>query len=715
MKNNPSKKTTSLAPPRAKTGLLLSSAIALTLAWHPGAQANCSLNTNIPATINFTNTSTFAVNLIWVAPNCVEQVTRQILPGASFSQSTYKNDVWRLRKVSDNSLYSETQPIASPASVDIHDPVTPTVSPFPGTAATTTSVLAVAAAASPLPSPANTPFVDPMPVPVTLTPLTTPNPVPMSASNTGVVPLGRIVNAKLNGVTVASANIGGFSEALRPAHQKWTQFGGSSATAPGFTGKMYESVEMAVPWNFYPAVDNVPASTVWTFVEASTGAIGPIRIKAQYGEPVIHRVHNALPVNNGGFGINQTSTHLHNGHTPSESDGGPMQFYDAGKFKDFHYPNVRAGFASNVLTSTLNGKTVIGDVKETMSSLWFHDHRADFTSQNVYKGLASFYSLFSNDILLDTDNETTGKKLPSGNYDVPMIFIDMKFDPVTKLQTLDTTNTDGHLGDKYTVNFKIQPYFNVQKRKYRFRLLNAGPSRFYHFFLSNGASFKQLSTNGNLLPSTITTTNIRLSPAERADVIVDFTGAAAGSKIYLQNRLEQLNGAGTTGKIIAPTNLVEFRVQAGTVADPSVVPTTILALPNKAQAVSVNRQFDFGTSSGAWVVNGQIFDPNTISVFPKLNAKEKWKLTSGGGWSHPVHLHFEEGQILTRNGNATLVADDVGRKDVYRIGQGAMGTSGTGQIETFYQWRDFLGDYPMHCHNVVHEDHAMMMRYEIVP
>jgi FtsP/CotA-like multicopper oxidase with cupredoxin domain len=701
---------------KLKHTLLATALVAVSLGYHPGVQASCSLNNNVPATINFTNSSSFAVNLIWVDPNCVESVTRQILPGTSHTQSTFKNDVWRTRRVSDNSMYSETMPIASPANVAIADPAPP---PAPLALAATAPggalALPAAQATPALVSPPNTPFLDPLPVPTILTPVTAPNPAPTMASNPSGIPAGRIVNAKINGVTVATASIAGFSEALRPAHQKWTQFDGTSATTPGFTGKLYESVEMEVPWNFYPAANNVPSSKVWSFVEASTGAIGPIRISAQYGEPVIHRVHNALPLNNGGFGINQVSTHLHNGHTPSESDGGPTHFYDAGKFKDYHYPNVRAGFASNVPTSTLNGRTVIGDVKETMSTLWFHDHRFDFTSQNVYKGLLSFYTLFSNDILLDTGNETTGLKLPSGQFDVPMVFVDMNFNPSTGQQSFDTTNIDGVLGDKYTVNGKIQPFFNVQKRKYRIRLLDAGPSRYYEFFLSNGASFKQISNNGNLLPATLTVPSVRLGVAERADVIVDFTNVAAGTKVYLQNRLEQVDGRGPTGNIIAPTNLVEFRVQAGTVADPSVVPGTILALPSKNLAVAQNRTFKFTTNNGAWTVNGQFFDPNTISNFPKQNLAEKWTLSSGGGWSHPAHIHFEEGQILARNGNTTLVTEDVGRKDVYRIGQAAIGTAGTGTLDLFYQWRDFLGDYPIHCHNVVHEDHAMMTRYEIVP
>ncbi len=543
----------------AKTWLnfTLTVTVFLALAWHSSAHAirpNCSFNTGKPATINFTNLTANIVDIIWVDPDCVEHVVTQLAPGSKYSETTYKNDVWLTRKVADRKLVTRTRPITSLANVTIKEPTPPPAVP----GGTGTTLTLASARVNTVTSPLNTPFVDPLPVPATLTPVTTPNPVPTNDPNPASVPAGRLVTAKLNDATVATATIGDFTEAFRPSHQKWTQFGDTSETTPGFTGKFYESVEMEVPWNFYPAVDNVPASKIWTFVEASTGAIGPIRIKAQYGEPVIHRVHNALPTDNGGFGINQTSTHLHNGHTPSESDGGPTHFYDVGKFKDYHYPNVRAGFASNVPTSTLNGKTVIGDIKETMGTLWFHDHRFDFTAQNVYKGLVSHYSLFSNDVLLDTDNETTGLRLPSGQYDVPLLFGDKSFDPGTGQLSFDIGNIDGVLGDKYTVNGKIQPYMNVQKRKYRFRLMNVGPSRYYEFFLSNNATFKQLSTNGNLLPSVITPLSIRLGVAERADVIVDFTNEMAGSKVYLENRLEQLDGRGPLAKSSHPLTWWNF-------------------------------------------------------------------------------------------------------------------------------------------------------------
>jgi hypothetical protein len=279
-------------------------------------------------------------------------------------------------------------------------------------------------------SPPNTPFVDPLPIPQALQP-TTLFPAPTKGTN-----------------PVASA-VTGFTEAVRPDHQRWTEFGGQSDTGAGFTGPQYEIIEQAIEHDFYPARDGVPSSTIWTFVDATNGNTGPLRVYARYGKPAVVRIHNDLPEENNGFGINQTSTHLHNAHNASESDGGPTHFYDAGHFKDYHYPNVRAGFASTHPTSILNGFEVPGDVRETLSFLWFHDHRFDFTAQNVYKGLVGLYTLFSDDIGLDTGDETTGLRLPSGAYDIPMVFADKVFDPTTGELFFDHFNIDGILGDKY--------------------------------------------------------------------------------------------------------------------------------------------------------------------------------------------------------------------------------------------------------------------------
>ncbi|MEW6720548.1 MAG: multicopper oxidase domain-containing protein [Thermodesulfobacteriota bacterium] len=534
-------------------------------------------------------------------------------------------------------------------------------------------------------SPENTPFVDALPIPHIMQPVML-NPAPTRETN-------RVPSA-----------VTGYMEAQRPDHQRWEQF---------LPMKMYESVERAVRHDFYPDIDGVPPSTVWTFVEASTGIAGPLRIKARYGEPVVHRIHNALPEDNGGFGINKTSTHLHNGHSASESDGGPLHFYDAGLFKDFHWANVRAGFASTHPETSLNGRTVPGDVRETMSFLWFHDHMHDFTAQNTYKGLVSLYTLFSDDINLDTDDETTGLRLPSGEFDIPMVFADKAFDPTTGQLFFDLFDLDGMLGDKDTVNGVIQPYLEVKRRKYRFRFLVGGPSRVYEFFLSNGQAFAQLSTDGNLLPRPLYRKSIRLQVAERVDVIVDFSKARPGETIYLENRLEQTGGRAPTGKLIAPKNLVQFRV-TDDAPDESRIPAVLLDLPDRNVMISKEREWIFDRQGGAWAVNNVFFDPEKFAAVIRQNSAELWAFKSAGGWVHPGHPHLEEFQIVDRGGMPPR-PEEAGRKDMLPVGDAVFGTDNSAEARIFLQFRDWLGDYPMHCHNTVHEDHGMMVLFNVVP
>jgi FtsP/CotA-like multicopper oxidase with cupredoxin domain len=534
-------------------------------------------------------------------------------------------------------------------------------------------------------SPPNTPFVQPLPIPPAMHPVTL-DPAPTKGRNP------------------AASAVTGFTEAERPDHQRWEEF---------LPVKEFESVERAVQHDFFPDADGIPPSTVWTFVEPPTGAVGPLWIRARYGEPIIHRVHNALPVENGGFGINQTSTHLHGGHTASESDGGPLQFYDAGRFKDYHYPNARPGFSRTHPATTLNGRTVPGDVHETQSFLWLHDHRVDFTASNTYKGLVSVYTLFSDDVLLDTGDETTGLRLPSGEFDIPMIFADKAFDPATGQLFFDPFDLDGFLGDRVAVNGKIQPFLEVKRRKYRFRLLVGGPSRIFEFFLSSGAPFIQLTSDGNLLPRPLARQSIRIEVAERVDVIVDFSTARIGDRIYLQNRLEQKEGRAPTGKIVAPTDLVEFRV-VGDARDDSVVPATLLDLPDRNVPIAQRRNWKFDRSNGSWTVNNELFDPDVISAFPRQDTAEIWTFESGGGWLHPVHVHLETFLVLSREDEAPPPFE-IARKDTIGVGDSVIGTDNSSEVEVLVQFRDFLGDYPLHCHNTIHEDHAMMIRFQVVP
>ncbi|HET7880975.1 MAG TPA: multicopper oxidase domain-containing protein, partial [Acetobacteraceae bacterium] len=328
---------------------------------------------------------------------------------------------------------------------------------------------------------------------------------------------------------------------------------------------------------------------------------------------------------------------------------------------------------------------------------------------------------------------TTGLHLPSGKYDVPIFFNDFVFDADYQL-VFDLFDLDGILGDKFCANGAIQPFLNVDKRRYRFRLYNPGPSRWWQFALFDGTNFLpfwQISTDGNLLPNAVKVTGVRLSVAERADIIVDFNQISA-SRIYIVNRLEQVNGRGPTGNVLTPgTPVVQINIGSTPLKDPSADPSLggdgknvgmqLRPLPDpdfgqlkQLAAKAKVRTWRFERGNGAWQVNGQFFDQNRVDASIQVESEEVWVIQNpGGGWRHPIHIHFEEHRVLSRDGvptqpnvqaNGTI---DYARRDVVPLNT-------NNEVRIFIRFRDMLGRYVMHCHNVVHEDHAMMVRWDTV-
>jgi FtsP/CotA-like multicopper oxidase with cupredoxin domain len=459
------------------------------------------------------------------------------------------------------------------------------------------------------------------------------------------------------------------------------------------------------------------------------------RYQAGANMAILVRRFNHLPAGapSGGFGKNQISLHLHNFHSAPDSDGGPCdpglgqlsenpltqgRFFFPGQYYDYYYNMKRAGF-------TRPG-TPDGDIRETLGTLWYHDHREAHTAENVYKGLAGFHLLFNE---YDTGNELTGFRLPSfPAYDIPIIFTDLRIDPATGQAAFDLFDTNGHLGDKYLCNGKVQPYFKVARRRYRLRLLDMGPSRFYHLQLTNPDNpaqvipFWQITTDGNLLPRPLNVTHVRLSVAERADVIVDFArltapdGPAAGAtRLWLDNRMEQQDGKGPTGNLLPPGQvgnvLIEFRLGAAQIdnsRDPAQIASFApITLPPLERPV-VTRRFKFGRSNGQWTVNGRPISCAEVRFTMQRGSTERWLIeNSAGGWMHPIHHHFVEGRILSRNGVPTPVnSPENSRKDVVWLGHNET-------VDYLVKVTDYVGVYPMHCHNVVHEDHAMMLLFAV--
>ena len=544
----------------------------------------------------------------------------------------------------------------------------------------------------PLPSPSTEPFVDPLPI------IAGPDAAP-----------GRVAQ-KLDGPWTVGGAPTADPQAGEGRKQTHQVFNHPSCNPVDFYEVHQRAADMSVS-------SSLPMQSMWGF---NGYYPGPTYV-SYYGRPALVRNVNDLPPDNGGFGLNSVTTHLHNGHTPSESDGFPCDYFESGEFYDQHYPNAHAGFTTpDIVPAEFRHAVTGGDIRESLGTLWYHDHRVDFTSQNAYKGLAGFYLLYSGDDTGDSGNEATGFRLPSGRFDVPLMFNDKVFDNGTGEMFFDLFSLDGILGDKFLVNGCIQPHFKVHPRRYRFRLLSGGPSRFYQFHLFDPASpnmirpFWQISSDGNLLPKPVLSTAIRLSVAERADIIIDFTGMA-GKTLYLENRLQQIDGRGPTGITLAPgagDKVLRFDVELEEVLDYSANPATPettyypLPVPAPDEPIAVRRTFNFGRQNGQWHINDRFMNCDRTRFKVKRGSSERWVFrNNSGGWEHPIHVHFEEFQLLRRNANLPPPGER-GRKDVVRLGRNE-------DVEAFFRFHDFTGRYPIHCHNTVHEDHAMMLVFEL--
>jgi FtsP/CotA-like multicopper oxidase with cupredoxin domain len=416
-----------------------------------------------------------------------------------------------------------------------------------------------------------------------------------------------------------------------------------------------------------------------------------------------------------------------------------------------------------------------GDWRETMSTHWFHDHMLDFTAQNVYKGSAAMMNYYSaldrgNEGLEDGVN----LRLPSGtaldwgnrDYDVNLVLAEKAWDSEGQLW-FNPFNIKGFIGDVMTVNWLYKPYMDVRARSYRFRLLNGSVSRYFKLALVDEAGdpvpFYMVANDGNIMEHTVYFENGELPTqgiAERYDIIVDFSDFEPGDKVYMVNMLQHKNGQATDVAIpladivdgtYAPEMLdededgtpdrwingdpvvgkfLEFVVQPYDGEDLSMDPADFveggqklipLRMPTEEElANALHRSFEFEkqpTDDKPWVIEtdggkGFGMDPRRLSAAPSKNSGglEVWRLVNSGTWSHPVHIHFEEGIILRRDGAPPPVWEQWARKDVYRLGP--QPDSGT-LVEIALRFREFAGTYMEHCHNTQHEDHAMLLRWDI--
>ncbi|MFJ3792533.1 multicopper oxidase family protein [Kitasatospora sp. NPDC090091] len=457
---------------------------------------------------------------------------------------------------------------------------------------------------------------------------------------------------------------------------------------------------------------------MWTYGGSYPGPTLAVRS----GRQAVVRHRNELPV--------PSVVHLHGGHTPAESDGYPTDLIlpaaaghpsGAGPAPATSHAALLAGAArASDLHGTAGmpgmpgtarmpvGRTADGDRtytypgRQRAATLWYHDHRMGFTGPGIWRGLAGFH--------LVLDDEDDALPLPRGDRDLPLMLADRSFaedgsllypavDPTLAVPGVTDEYMNGVLGDVILVNGAPWPRLEVDRARYRLRLLNSSNARLYRLELdpqpAGGNALVQIAGDGGLLEAPVAHDAVEIAPAERFEVVVDFARFAPGTSVRLVNRF----GSERTAEVM------RFDVSSRTVTDDSTVPERLCSLERLDAGTAVaTRRFGFRRSrSSGWTINNQGYEPGRAVAAPALGSTEIWRFFTDV--HHPVHLHLDHFQVLSRNG-AAPGPYDAGWKDTVDLRPAE-------SVEVLVRFTDYPGTYMLHCHNLEHEDMAMMADFVV--
>jgi spore coat protein A, manganese oxidase len=410
------------------------------------------------------------------------------------------------------------------------------------------------------------------------------------------------------------------------------------------------------------------------------GTVPGPTIKARRGRRTVVRQVNQLPATHPTLGyVPWTSTHLHGMPSKPQFDGYASDVSQPGQWKDYVYPN-----------------------SSEARTLWYHDHGVHHTAENVYMGLAGQYHI--------GDAVEQALAIPQGRYDVPLTLSDVTFAADGSL-LWDDNSRSGVFGDVVLVNGRPWPTMQVEQRLYRFRVLNASISRGYTLRLSNGQPLQVIATDSGLMAAPQTVPELRIGMAERYEVVLDFSALGTGEKVQLLNA-----GVPNVVDHEHTDKVMQFEVTGpATSTAGNEVPAVLGAPP--AMAVSpagsrATRRLTLDRRRGLWTINGETWDDVVASGFsrvfadPAVGDVEIWEVENRfRGWSHPLHTHLVDFQVLSRNG-APPPAQELGAKDTVYVTENEV-------VQLLIQFGPEQGRYMIHCHNMAHEDHDMMVQYQV--
>jgi spore coat protein A, manganese oxidase len=443
---------------------------------------------------------------------------------------------------------------------------------------------------------------------------------------------------------------------------------------------------------------DLPPTRVWGFNNSSPGPIFETRsgegllvewvnqLPGRHFLPIDHNLHGAE--------VDQpkvrTVIHLHGGRTPPGSDGWPESWFVPGKSAICHYPN-----------------------RQNAALLFYHDHTMGINRLNIYAGLQGLF------IIRDATEESL--KLPKGPYEIPLLLYDRFLRADGQLEYPVSENPKSPwVPEVYSncmlANGKLFPYVDVEPRKYRLRVMNGSNGRFFRLSLGKGIDLHQIGSDQGLLSAPVTTKRILLAPAERADIVVDFSGHA-GEKLILQSDSFEI---------------LQFRVAARTTSpDTSALPVSLRSVRRIAESEAVrtrrltlDENMDMVQQSMGMLLNKTPWHM-PVTEKPIITTTEIWELVNLTEDSHPIHLHLVRFQLLDRRPFDVFHYQDkeelrftgplspatpgeAGWKDTIRADPGEV-------TRIIVPFEGYTGRYVWHCHLLEHEDNEMMRPFEVVP
>jgi spore coat protein A, manganese oxidase len=442
---------------------------------------------------------------------------------------------------------------------------------------------------------------------------------------------------------------------------------------------------------------DVPPTLLWGYQGAFPGPTFDVR----RDEPVLIEWVNALPAQHflpidhtlHGAEKDQPQvrvvTHVHGARVPAGADGYPEDWFTAGHSALYHYPN-----------------------GQDAATLWYHDHAMGITRLNIYAGLVGAFIV--------RDDEERKLDLPSADSDIPLILCDrlLAQDGQLYYPVSDDPSAPWVMqcnGNLPLCNGRIFPFFDVEPKRYRFRLINVANTSFFDLSLSGDQAFQQIGSDQGLLSKPLERTRIELYPAERADVVVDFS-ALAGKTVQLRHQSQ---------------GILEFRVRSSRARHNTGLPSTLREVPRidpasaaRHRIMTLNEIDDANGNALTMLLDGKRWsDP--ISEQPRQNSIETWSFVNLTGDAHPIHLHLVRFQIVDRrpfdlfawNAHRTLTftgpavppePHELGWKDTVRADPGMV-------TRIVMRFEGEPGRYVWHCHFLEHEDNEMMRPYEVLP